>query len=278
MNIERSVGEKLKLDCYGKCESARICYVASGIGADEIDSAVVTVFESAPESWEDIPKHSAEILHSPGGGMLEIAVNYREENSSSSSRKSSSKSNGDREWRVDVHARQKQMRHARALAGAFAVNGVTVPNPGTLVNWNGRSGIGSSSTPVTAYEPEMILSCIATFRKSKTQSNSYLRQISNLVGKVNSERFQQWAAGELLFLGLSCGPVFKGKNGESLCDLTFRFSVRCNGTRTLDGFSTEVDGWDHLWGIYSVRNGVNILDNAYISRLYDRAPFSVLDL
>ena len=278
MNIERSVGEKLKLDCFGKCESARICYVASGVTVDQIDSAVASVFENAPDLWEDIPKHSAEIIRSTGGGMVEIAVNYREENSARSSRKSNTKSNGDREWRVDVHARQKQTRNARALVGAFAVNGTTIPDPRTLVNWNGRSGIGSASVPVAVYEPEMILSCVATFRKSKSESNSYLRQIAGVIGKVNSERFQQWSAGELLFLGLSCSAAFKGKNGQELCDLTFRFSVRCNQVRELDGFSTEVDGWDHLWGIYSVRNGVSVLENAYISRLYDRAPFSVLDL
>ena len=278
MNIERSVGEKIKLDCYGKCENARICYVASGVGVDEIDSAVAAVFDTAPDLWEDIPKQSAEIIHSPGGGMLEIAVNYREETAAKSSGKSNTKSNGDREWRIDVNARRKPVTKACALINSFAVNGTTIPDPGNLVNWNGRSGIGSSSTPAVAFEAEMILSCVATFRKSKTESNSYLRQIANLVGKVNSERFHQWAAGELLFLGLSCSAAFKGKSNQTLCDLTFRFGVRCNGTRSIDGFSTEVDGWDHLWGIYSIRNGVNTLTNAYVSRLYERAPFSVLDL
>jgi hypothetical protein len=69
MKIERSVGEQLKLDCYGQCEKARICYVASGVTMDEIDEAVNQVYAIAPAQWENIPKHSVEILHSPGGDI-----------------------------------------------------------------------------------------------------------------------------------------------------------------------------------------------------------------
>lgn len=278
MKIERSVGEKLKLDNYGECENARICYVASGVGMDEIDSAVAEVFARAPDHWETLPKSGAEILHSPGGGMVEIAVYYRN-NESSSKKKNYRKSDGDREWKVEVNARQHQLKNARKLIASYAVNGTNIPNPGTLVNWNGRHGFGSVSGSVTAYRPEFILSCVATFRRRKAQSNSYLRQIVQLTGKVNSENFQQWAAGEVLFLGLSGSGYFKGRNGEELCDLTFRFSIRSNGERELDGFTVpDVDGWDYLWGIYAVRNGVNTLTNAYVSRIYDRAPFSLLDL
>ncbi|MBO7327388.1 MAG: hypothetical protein J6W00_01280 [Lentisphaeria bacterium] len=279
MRIERSVGEKLKLDNYGEGESARICYVASGVGVNEIDSAVAGVFAQAPDYWENLPKAGAEILHSPGGGMVEIAIHYRNESTSYSKKKNNRKSDGDREWRIEVNARQKQLKNASQLIASYAVNGSTIPDPGTLVDWNGRHGVGSHSGTVTVYHPELILSCEATFSRKKAQSNSYLRQIAQLVGKVNSENFQQWAAGEVLFLGLSGSGYFNGRNGEDLCNLTFRFSIRSNGDRELDGFvAPDVDGWDHLWGIYAIRNGVNTLTNAYVSRIYERAPFSLLNL
>ena len=279
MKIERSVGEKLKLDNFGECESARICYVASGVGMNEIDSAVAGVFAQAPDNWENLPKSGAEILHCPGGGMMEIAVYYRNDGNSYSRKRYYRKSDGDREWKIEVNARQYQLKNARKLIASYAVNGNKIPDPGTLVDWNGRHGVGSASGTVNAYRPEFILSCVPTFRRKKAQSNAYQRQIARLTGKVNSENFQQWAAGEVLFLGLSGSGYFRGRNGEELCDLTFRFSIRSNGDRELDGFTVpEVDGWDYLWGVYAVRDGVNTLTNAYVSRIYDRAPFSLLNL
>ena len=278
MKIERSVGEQLKLDCYGQCEKARICYVASGVAMDEIDEAVNQVYAIAPAQWENIPKQSVEILHSPGGGMVEIAVNYREENYSAP-KKYNGKKEGDRVWQAEVHARQHQLKNARSLIASHSFDGNNPPDPGTMVDWNGRTGLGSNSGAVNAYRPEFILSCTATFSRKKAQSNSYLRRIAALVGKVNSENFHQWAAGEVLFLGLSGSSVFQGKNGEELCNMTFRFSIRCNGPRELDDkVIQDVDGWDHLWGIRRYRNGQNRLICAYVSRIYERAAFSVLNL
>lgn len=278
MKIERSVGEQLKLDCYGICEKARICYVASDVAMDEIDDAVNQVYAMAPVQWENIPKQSVEILHSPGGGMVEIAVNYREENYTAV-KKYNGKKEGDRVWNVEVHARQHQLKSAVSLISSHSFDGNTPPDPGTLVDWNGRAGLGSVSGRINAYRPEFILSCTATFSKKKAQSNSYLRRIAALVGKVNSENFHQWAAGEVLFLGLSGSSVFQGKNGEELCNMTFRFSIRCNGARELDERTIQnVDGWDYLWGIRRRRDGQNRLTSAYVSRIYERAAFSVLNL
>ena len=278
MKIERSVGEQLKLNSAGECEKARICYVASGVTAEEIDSAVSQVFELAPEQWENIPKESVEILRSPGGGMVEIAVNYRMEESAGR-KKYTGKANGDREWRAEVITRLQPVKNAIRKIASFDADPGAAPDPGTLLHWNGIHGVGSVSGSVSVYRPEFSITCIATFTAKKAQNNSYLRKIAALAGKVNSETFNRWAAGELLFLGLSTSSFFKGKNGEDLCDMTFRFGVRCNGSRSLDGITIQkVEGWDYLWGIYNRARNDNKLTSAHVSQIYERAPFSVLDI
>ena len=80
MKIERSISEQRRIDRFGRGESARLGYAVSGVAADETAEAIAEVFAAAPESVEGLPKDSAEILRSPGGGLLEIGVNYRDEN------------------------------------------------------------------------------------------------------------------------------------------------------------------------------------------------------
>ena len=134
MRIERSVGEQRKLDRFGNCESARINYVASSVENDQVDAAVTAVFEAAPEYWEGIPKTSAEILRSPGGGMWEIGVSYKKQTGSSHSGRSA----GDKTWKIDVVSRNQPIRRAlKCLCSKSAINGVPAPDPGTRLEWNG---------------------------------------------------------------------------------------------------------------------------------------------
>lgn len=278
VKIERTVGEQRKLDRYGRAEKARIVYVASGVGKDQIDQAVTETFAEAPPVWMGIPKRSVEILHSPGGGIVEIGVYYRRNDSGKDRRKENKKS-GDRIWSIEVNSRREWKKYAvsKILSRKIDSNAPEL-DPGLLVDWNGLRGTALHSSQIAVWQAEMSMLCVATFRRSHAESRSYLRQVADLVGKVNSEAFHNWHAGEVLFAGLVKSRPFEGENSEELCDLTFRFLIRPGGAEKIAGITLDhVDGWDYLWQINSPGERKKI-HSIHVSRLYERASFAVLDL
>ena len=277
MKIQRSTGEQRKLDRFGRCEKARINYVASGVKSGEADQALQEVFAQAPDHWQNIPKNSVELLRSPGGGVLEIGVYYRQTDTAFSYRKRRNKRAGDRRWQAEVNAGTGWKKYAVAkILSVKADKSSPDIDPERLINWNGLPGSASRSEKFRIYEPEMSLCCEATFRRKQAEARDYLRKVANLVGKVNSGAFHNWNAGEVLFLGLVKSDPFEGDDGEELCDLTFRFQIRLGGIRKIGSIDLGmVEGWDHCWPLYTADGK---LHSAHVSRLYERASFAVLDL
>lgn len=279
MKITRSVGEKRRLDYQGNCEQARINYVVSDVGMTETDQALTEVYALAPDTWQGIPKDSVEILHAPGGGMLEIGVTYRSEGANRYSFNSRIKKNGDREWFVDVSGTKVKRRKALDCIFSRSLNpSVPVPSPGNRVDWNGKYGSASMLGDVEIYEPDATLYCIATMRKNRAYSTTYIRTVLSLVGKVNSESFHNWNAGELLFIGMKRSGSVRSASGEDLCDVNFSFRVRCSRTQTLGGVTAEVDGWDYFWAMTRDVPGKNDISSVHISRFYERGSFALLDI
>ena len=280
MKISRTVGEQRKLNRYGKCETARLNYVARGVHPDETDQAVAEVFSNAPDMWQNIPKDSVEILRTPGNGIIEFGVHYRSKNLDSGNDRRKRKSSGDREWHAEVSGEKSWKRDSLGCIFSMKLDPAD-PDlaPGTLIDWNGMHGAARVSGRVEVYTPEMKLECVATFRRKKAESRNYLRQVAALVGKVNSETFQNWHAGELLFTGLIKSDPFEGRNGEELCDLTYRFLIRPGGERVAAGIPVgHVDGWDHLWLLRTPGAGKNHIHSVHVSRIYERASFALLEL
>ena len=178
-----------------------------------------------------------------------------------------------------VSRNQPIRRALKCLCSKSAINGVPAPDPGTRLEWNGIPGTRAGNSPVYILEPELILSCIATLRREKLYSRTYCRKVADLVGKVNSIAFHGWHAGELLFAGLNAGNIFNGKNGEELCNVTYRFNVRCNGSRSAGGVTVdEVEGWDYFWTLPSTNPRYNGIGSVHVSRIYERGSFAVLDI
>ena len=279
MKIARSTGEQRKLNRYGRCETARINYVASEVYPGMVDQALTEVFAIAPEKWNNIPKDSAEILRTPGGGIVEIAVNYRSADLDSGNDRQKRKQPGDREWKVRIISKNSWKSNSLGCILCRKVDpDAPEVDPGTLIDWNGLRGSAMVSGKIPVYSPEMTLECIATFRKNKAESRNYLRQVAELVGKVNAENFHNWHAGELLFTGLVKSEIFKDKENRDLCNLTFRFLIRTGGERRAAGIELGyVDGWDHLWQLRTP-GGKNQIHSVYVSRIYERASFAVLEL
>lgn len=280
ITITRSIVEQRKMDRNGEFEKIRIGYAVSNVNMENVDRAVQEVFRRAPDLWEDLPKHSAEILRSPGGGMLEVGVNYRYAASGSSRSSRHRKSAGDREWLVEINPRKVSRNTALSCVFAETVApGASPVDPGLKINWNGKSGSASKSVEVDVFEADIILTCIAVVSRRKAESRDYIRQVASLVGKVNSENYHNWNAGELLFLGVIRNSSFIGKSGELLYDMTFKFDVRCNRSLQLGGITIpDVEGWDYPWILPDHTPGGSGVHSVFVSRIYERAPFAALDL
>lgn len=116
-----------------------------------------------------------------------------------------------------------------------------------------------------------------------TFTASYERTIARMVGKVNSDIYRGYSAGELLLVSVSANQPDAGEDVR----VTAGYAVSENTSADIDlGNNVTItggkEGWDYLWVNYA-----EILDAvtgivvkrpvaAYVSRVYERTAFSAL--
>lgn len=82
-------------------------------------------------------------------------------------------------------------------------------------------------------------------RKTPAQvTNAYLTTVSDLVYNTNLSTFEGWAAGEVLFMGLT-----GSRTGDDEFTLNYKFGRRPNLTgQTVAGVTgVDYDGWNYVW-------------------------------
>jgi len=102
-----------------------------------------------------------------------------------------------------------------------------------------------------------------------------------LTGKVNNASWKGFAAGEVLFLGVS-----GSKRGEDDWEITFRFAASPNRTNIQIGNITVASkkGWEYLWVRYAdvEDGGSNTLVKqpvaVYVEKVYEEGDFSALGI
>ncbi len=108
-------------------------------------------------------------------------------------------------------------------------------------------------------------------------TESYVATLARTVGKVNSDAYKGFAAGELLLTRVS------GQRRDlEAWDLTFGFSVSENktGLEVFPITGIAKDGWDYLWVYYTTveNQGTHVLEkraaNVYVERVYERVAFA----
>ena len=103
-----------------------------------------------------------------------------------------------------------------------------------------------------------------------------------LTGCVNSDNFEGYQPGEVLFLGASGSR--RGETGK--WEVTFKFAyspnVQALTIGSIGGIAKK--GWEYLWVRYAddvdaaAKVRIKIPDAVYIEQIYDYAPFSILGL
>lgn len=101
-----------------------------------------------------------------------------------------------------------------------------------------------------------------------------------LTGKTNDAAWRGFAAGEVLFQGVS-GSY---RSGDDVVELTFRFAASPNRTNINVGGITvsSKKGWDYMWVRYADNvDGDNIVKQpvaVYVERVYEEGDFGGLGI
>jgi hypothetical protein len=111
-----------------------------------------------------------------------------------------------------------------------------------------------------------------------TVNNAYKANLANLTGKTNSDTFEGFAAGEVLFLGAS-GTV---RGNDADWEISFSFSQQPNRTNITVGDISGISkkGWEYLWvrSRTVTRNELTVQEPVavYVEKVYDSASFASL--
>ena len=268
------------LNSGGSCRNARLNYLVSGVAMTENDpgaEALMLVKNTAPEDIDGAALVHLNLLKNHGNGIFEIQAEYERPVSD----RQSQKRLGDRVWIFDTTGGQEHVIHGKLLASDAAPGEGLPPDPGTLINWNGRNGERFHAGGANKIVPSMRECCMAIHRASD-MDGSFRRRIMELTGCVNKKTFHSWEPGEVLFLGASSGIPFRNDHGIMLVEISYRFAIK----RNVDNINIagvelgKAEGWDIPWSIMHpvISGNTPAAAGVYLSSIYEKADFSLLKL
>ena len=264
----------------GSCRSAKLNYLVSGVSADESDPGAAILQEIrniAPHELDGAKLARVTLTQNHGGGIYEVQAEYEQSASEYQSRKKI----GDRLWIFDTTGGREQVYHGRLLKKECEKGSDYLPDPGTLINWNGKNDERFHVAGSAKIVPAMRESCIAVFRNSDVTAK-FRRTIMELTGCVNNAPFHSWESGEVLFLGATSSLPVRNDQNVFITEITFRFAVRRNQTDLeIGGVKMgSAEGWDIPWSITlpHLKGGKPVTAGAYLSSIYEKGDFSLLKL
>ena len=153
-----------------------------------------------------------------------------------------------------------------------------------MINWNGKSGTEMEVRGVDLPTADIRESYTVKVPRRKLLRSTYRRQLAQLVGKVNADRFKVWEAGEVMFLG--CTFLHSDDmNDEEQIPVTFNFSIKMNEKNIKIGNKTvDKKGFEYIWTISETKlnreNGKfeTIIANAYLEQVVDYVNFNLLGI
>lgn len=168
--------------------------------------------------------------------------------------------------------------------GSFNITqgyGVTsyAPPSGTAPNFQGAINVNEQGVQgVDVIVPQF------EFSLTKTQENgfvslAYTATLARMTGKTNNATFENFNAGELLFLG---ADFSQQSNGSAT--LTYKFSASPNRTGITIGSITGIakKGHEYLWVFYRPNLSGNFLVRipvaVYVHKVYEDGDFSTLGI
>ena len=162
----------------------------------------------------------------------------------------------------------------RNYAIAQIENGEDAPEVNGAINYDGEE-VHGVTIPA---QPSMEF----TIERKKTAAqvtNAYLSTVSDLIYTVNDATFEDWAAGEVLFMGLT-----GSRTGDDEFTLNYKFGRNQNRTgQTIAGISgVAYNGWNYVWVRWAEKEANNAkgveAKGVYVAKVHEDGDFSGLDL
>lgn len=269
------------LNAGGTCRNARLNYIVSGVTvtgeADPESSALEAVRAIVPDEMDGASLARVTLVKSYGSGIFEVQAEYEQSVSDRSGRKRI----GDRTWLFDTTGGRESVIHGELVNAVSPDPAKKAPDPGSLINWNGKHGDRFQVNGTSKIVASLRESCVAVF-KSSDMTAAFRRTIMELTGCVNGSVFHGWQPGEMLFLGASSASPFRNNNGVMLVEVTFRFAIKSN-ISSLDYAGVNLGkagGWDIPWCITdpTVAGISPSIVGVYLSSIYKKGDFSRLKL
>lgn len=267
MKILLSANKTKQMSRSGRIRSAQLTYLVQDADPEKYrdDAVLFSVISAAPPQIGAAVLQDAEITRCHGAGNYEVEVSYKLPGRRTSRRSGGTRKAGDKRWFIDSSIQTEHI----LTAWETVSYGESVPT-GNLINWNGKHGALCSvngTSRLTAFVRE---NCILTMEYRSFNARRR-KKIAELTGKVNSESFHNWAAGEVLFLGASSGDVYVNEEGDELLDVNYRFAIRPNrNDMQVNNCSFNAGGWDVVWPLEDT--------SVHVSRIYPLADFKALGI
>jgi len=181
-------------------------------------------------------------------------------------------------WRYDFQTEQVQITNVSTAAKQEHYP--AAEDTGTAIGVSGNTIDG-----VSAYRPKMSVNVRKVF--SGYPTTTYIDNLRNLQGKVNSSQFDIFPGGSVLFVGAS---LFKNSNG--FWEVSYDFLVAQDlGTQAIEVWSPSggvvtqsisPEPWEYVWFRYAndPQSGVvtTRIRSVHIAQIYDEASFAPLGL
>ncbi len=264
-----------KINAKGAVTAAEIIYLV--FEAENEDAALAAVLNVAPQVQGNVPLNSIEIDSRETETTFKVKAVYEDEDSGSGGSSDDDDDESEPTLSFDCGGGTKRVMYSLEQR---QVLGEEKP-AGGAVGWNGETGDKMEVSGVEVPAAQLQETYTKEMRYDDL-STSYRRRIAGLVGKVNSQSFKGWEAGEVIFRGASfAGPT--SRSSEKIT-VSFHFAIQLNEPEAkLNGetISGGKKGWEYLWAIFkTVKDSIPRVQvsAAYVDKVCEEADFSILGL
>lgn len=252
--------------------SASITTDYAVIGAASADVAITDLNAYLISTLGNPPNKGALVLDKISNSEEVQGVYFTKATWSTFARKSKP-AEGESQFSFDIGLEPAKVQLAIGGIVSFAGSGEPAWAP-QIINDQGEGDGG-----VDIFEP--------TYNESETHwvstaslTPAYRTTVLGIVGRVNNATFKGFAAGEVLFLGVS-----GGRRGSADSELTYSWVCRPNQSGLSFGSVSGVDkgGWNYLWPRYQEVKGANApsvktITHIAVATVFPTADFSGLNI
>ena len=184
----------------------------------------------------------------------------------------------DSSFSFDTTGGTEKITVSKQTVGIYGVGGVGGPAIGGLIGYDGNQVQGCERTvPIYKWTE-------THYKKPADVDATYKGKLFHSTGTVNNAAFRNFAAGEVLFLGVS--GARRGDDANDLWELTFHFAAQPNQVNITIGNVPVAakGGWEYLWVFYEETVDPQftvkcmVAKFVYVERIYEDGDFDTMDI